>query len=40
MGAENPATASDQRDRRQPTDLALTVSSPRSMTVTVVFVSA
>ena len=31
MGAENPDTASHQRDRRQPTDLALTLSSPRSM---------
>jgi hypothetical protein len=28
MGAENPDTASDQRDRRQRTDLALTVVSP------------
>jgi len=30
VGAENPGTASDQRDHRQP-NLALTVSSPRSM---------
>ena len=28
VGAENPDTASDQRDRSQPADVALTVSSP------------
>jgi hypothetical protein len=31
VGAENPDTASDERDRCQRTDLALTVGSPRSM---------
>ena len=31
MGAENPDTAPDQRDRCERTDLALTVVSPRSM---------
>jgi hypothetical protein len=31
VGAENPDTACDERDRCQPTDLALTVGSPRTM---------
>jgi hypothetical protein len=37
MGAENPDTASDQRDRRQRTDLACTVVSPGSMISVVAF---